>query len=1351
MDWDKLKYTVQSKLAQFASNKKLNQVASKIPSPQVARQRVAQSNPNDYIFNIPRLTKSLQQSPVVQNIKPLNTAIKATDYGANRLGHYIENTYIDPMRDMPKAVQGIVNPQAGEFAGINYGKNTARLFNTARLGVDALGAIPDPTDRLFTGGKALLGYSSAQQDNKSFKDSLEAGLLSATGEKPAGLGDAVTRDPLKRDIGNLAELPIVLVAGFASSRKNAERNMATALKYENQIEELVGAAKNWKILPKEVQIGFLDNLRRVSGDVIPDVVKNKTYIKETKNVDDWVKYTSTYLGSALEAARDPSSLPYFGLSTQEIKRLKTKPKIVDIQRQIENKLGMDVFSVGDDYRVRYYNARDILSDSSLEAMGLPKDVLQEVKGLRNLIDDVREINKLGRNLKTKAQAIEEIESLKTLKAASEDIPSLKTRSFVGSVTQPDINTKQIAEQEYREWQRALVKQEKLGTTSKAVNDLVKQLKDSTDLGSIKNSDNWKDKAKLTLVRETMDRNFEDVMKTDAPAMKKKYLEPVYEAVANETRFLNKERGEIKNLGIKPGSAESAAIQDYGEGILKKDDVIQQFGRTTSKKIFEAEKVLRKKYDTYLEEINKTLKRNGYDPIPKRKDYFKHFKDLGSAIEVYGIPTKQDLLPTDISGLTHSFKPGKSFFSSALPRFGGEYQSDAIRGIDDYLEGASKQIYRTDAIKGLRELDGTIRKKYAGTQELSNFVSDLTEFTNTLAGKQSILDRGAEALVGRNIYRGVNSLRKQTSANMIGANVAASVTNFIPLTQSLATTSKKSFVNAMFDTVASVFKKDDFIDNSDFLTSRVGSDPIYKGKWGKIQDAGGWLFKIIDNFTSQVVTRSRYLENLDNGMSPREALKDADSWAKKAMAGRSAGEMPTLFNSKSLGLLTQFQLEVNNQLSFAFKDIPRNFDKKGTASAMAQLFIYSYIFNNLYEKALGRRPALDPIGVAQQAYEDYTSSDVDTRKATSNLVENTAEQLPFASTFTGGRIPIGAAVPNPFAVLNGESTVTKELMKPVYYVLPPTGGSQIRKTVQGLKAFNRGASKTDSGNVRFAIPQTGANFLRTAIAGQYSTPEANEYFRKGQRPLTENQTKAYESLGMDYYNKLRANQSEKMRVKQQGWFDKLFAPKEEKAVGEYYWFDEKTGDTNKVDLSEVLDMPTNSNYQVAQREKEAFGLIDDVLRLDQKDQQEALGLLGISQGDAYYYDIARQDNDLKHIYVMDEISKLNPKDRSQMLNLLVGLKKEVGNKEILSDKVIDDLYDDGLISKEEKKALKDIVWDKETGKPKVKFTGRGSGAKIKKISFSNVPKTLKISPKKVNLKTSGPEEFRVSKIKFKNTL
>lgn len=634
-----------------------------------------------------------------------------------------------------------------------------------------------------------------------------------------------------------------------------------------------------------------------------------------------------------------------------------------------------------------------------------------------------------------------------------------------------------------------------------------------------NSDNWKDKAKLSYKLNTMERNLTDIIpnKNEAKAVIDTYITPIHVNEANSIRSLNEMRNKIKSFGIKAFSKESELAQKYGEGVITLDE-LKKASPKNWQKIKDVTEYMRKTYDELLNKANEVLVRNGYNPIPKRKNYMPHMGDTELLLKMLGIDNPE--LPTDINGLTGMFTPGKSWFRNALRRKGDKTIYDAVRGFDEYIDGVNKIIYHTDDIQRIRSLEKTLREKYAGTQHLTNLVSELHDFANLLAGKKSTLDRGAEEIVGRKIYKIADTVRKQTSANMVGANVSSALTNFIPLTQSLATTDKESFIKGMAETIANIFKDDGFINKSDFLTRRIGSDKLALSNWQKVGKAANWMFKAVDDFVSQVIVRGKYNEGIKKGLSPEQALKQADEWAAKIMADRSYGSIPTLFSSKTLAPLTQFQLEVNNQLQFLFKDLPREYMQNGVnakavaglGSALAQVALYSYLFNNLFEKATGRRPAFDIIGVIEKTIENSNNPNLNQTEKNKKLLTNIANQLPFSSVWAGGRIPLDTALPDIAGIVKGEKELKPELAKSALTLLPPTGGGQIRKTITGLQTLKQGGVyNKDKTQLKYPVLPTTQNKIRGILFGVSAFPETQNYYNNAEKQLSESQTEAYNKL------------------------------------------------------------------------------------------------------------------------------------------------------------------------------------------------------------------------------------------------
>ena len=669
-----------------------------------------------------------------------------------------------------------------------------------------------------------------------------------------------------------------------------------------------------------------------------------------------------------------------------------------------------------------------------------------------------------------------------------------------------------------------------------------------------------------------------------------------------------------------GEAEdNIRVLEQSQGRLKKRDgktladwrgVVQNLWAENpgldQEKIRDAVQEFRAIYDELFQQMNETRVRNGYEPVHYRNGYFPHFQPGGEGIvalfgKALGIDTSVDNLPTTINGLTHTFKPGIQWFGNAQERLGFNTVYDAVEGFDRYIEGVADVIYQTDNIQALRALGTQIRYR-TGDEEirqrldeawaredlsaqakqdlidsihgelinelyiskkrfaLSNFVVALDEYTNLLANKKSRGDRDMEQRMGRRMYRIMKGLEGRVAANMVAVNPASWLTNFVPLTQGGASLDSGMLLKGMWDTLKAYHTDDGVVDMSSFLTNRRGSDPIVK-TWS--QGASAFLsspMEYIDQFTADSLVRGRYQQNLKHGMSEAAAMEEADAWAAGVMADRSKGAMPTLFGQTNplTKLFTQFQLEVNNQLSYLFKDLPRDMAKKGLAAlcaALLKFFIGAYVYNDVYEYFIGRRCALDPIGILNDTVGDLTGYELpnvvetvvgaargeapsfetekkDAYEAAAGLFGNVAEELPFiGGVLGGGRVPISSALPDwgnvAKAALNDGwsnekrlATAAKELGNPLTYLALPFGGGQIKKIYQGLKAVIEGGSYTvdNEGKPILQYPVFNETqkdtllSLPTALAfGKSALPTAREWAESGFKSLNAKQTACYQGM------------------------------------------------------------------------------------------------------------------------------------------------------------------------------------------------------------------------------------------------
>ena len=743
-----------------------------------------------------------------------------------------------------------------------------------------------------------------------------------------------------------------------------------------------------------------------------------------------------------------------------------------------------------------------------------------------------------------------------------------------------------------------------------------------------NSEQAKDKKGLApgfrYDRETAERNIEDVFpEADAKRINETIFEPVHTQQAKSTRFKNEYRARVRKLDlsrrVKAGDvvSEAHAVQLYGEAmdnirqLTKRPMDAKRDGKTLAeweavvRELWEKNPGIRKEkveravgefrriYDELFTQMNDVRVRNGYEPIDYRKGYFPHFQPgqtdgvlavMGKAL---GIKADVTALPTTINGLTHTFKPGITWFGNAQERLGFNTAYDAVEGFDKYIEGAADIVFQTDNIQRLRafasevryrtsnegvrervdairadesisEQDKELRIKdlYENAKfELSGFAAWLDEYTNLLANKKSKLDRGVESVLGRGFYNAMSWLESRAAANMVAMNPGSWLTNFIPLTQAWGYVSTGDMVQAMGQTIAAMKNDDGFWERSAFLTNRRGSDPLVRTWQGNLSAKLSMPMEWIDTFTADTIVRARYNQNLRRGMLEEDAMREADRFAANIMADRSKGATPTRFQAKNpfTKLFTQFQLEVNNQFSNIFKDLPREMRKRGLqalAWALFKMFFSAWAYNELYEKVVGRRAALDPIDMTNELVGDATGYQLNNvldvafgseagfihegkpagfGNTVTNFLTSTAEELPMVGgVLGGGRVPFSSALPDVSAIwkvatnkeLDSETKNAKlweEVRDPLLYLGLPFGGGQIRKVAQGIYAVAKGGKfyRNNKGELQMQYPvftdegaMTVLRDVQAGVFGRNATKEARDWVQGGFSKLSTKETNAY---------------------------------------------------------------------------------------------------------------------------------------------------------------------------------------------------------------------------------------------------
>ena len=881
---------------------------------------------------------------------------------------------------------------------------------------------------------------------------------------------------------------------------------------------------------------------------------------------------------------------YHGENAGEFKRWAKN----DYEASVENMLGS--------LRVarRYAEARM----RQTQARAVPK-TLEEVKGLYAELKALRRTYEraASKNLLT-AEDNNVLNRLLRGELAPEDVQGMENAKGILAMYEAKADY-DAAAAKIADWRRHQ-KSQKLATADRL----------------LQNADQAKDKAAgIQYSRETMTRNVRDIFpEEDAERIIQTYFEPVRTASANANKLKNQLRGEVKALDLsrkaRRGDAvsEAHAVQLLGEA---QDNIryLEQHPRARDRdgktldewrqivsdlwatspgldkaKIEGAVETFRKIYDGLFEQMNDVRIRNGYEPVNYRQGYFPHFQPgtsdgilslMGKAL---GIDAEVTALPTTINGLTHTFRPGITYFGHALERIGFDTAYDAVEGFDKYVEGAASVICYTDVIQNLRALSEQVRYRTSdeglrervdniraredlterqkeleikeilekGRYSLSNFAVELDEYTNLLANKKSKYDRSMEHLGGRRLYNLMKAWENRVAANMVSVNPASWLTNFGVITQAGAQLKTSSMLKAMWQTLQNYKTSDGIVEASDFLTNRRGSDPLVRSWQQKTSAALSKPMEWIDTFSADTIVRARYMENLERGMSEETAMREADDFAANVMADRSKGAMPTLFEARNpiTKMFTQFQLEVNNTFSYLFKDLPREQRKKGVgalAYALFKFLIGGFLYNEVYEYLIGRRPMLDPLGIVNDTVGDLTGYELNNLvdaatggglikesepesalRSAVNLAVNLGQELPvIGSKIGGGKYAFMNSFGdfgNAIDALDAENKTggqraaqaAQELVNPAAYWLLPFGGGQVKKVWQGINALKRQGSYTADGRLQYPIysDREGdkANAAaRTLLFGKSATPEAQAWVEAGFGALSEKATQTYEAM------------------------------------------------------------------------------------------------------------------------------------------------------------------------------------------------------------------------------------------------
>lgn len=853
------------------------------------------------------------------------------------------------------------------------------------------------------------------------------------------------------------------------------------------------------------------------------------------------------------------------------------------------------------------------------------------------------------------------------------------------------------------------------------------------------------------------RNFKTVFGAQFPAIKNKILDPFDSAkgdfVDMQAQYLDDlDENIVSGLNIKKGSKESALVQKFGEKKITLEEL--QDSSKDWQKIIDADKYFRMKYDELIDAVNNTRKQiypNSPEKlIQKRQDYYRHFKEmnegLGAITNIFGTPASID---PNLAGISDFTTPKSKFLSIAQQRTGDRTEYDAVGGYLNYLRQATYATHMDPQIEKFRKLreqlvtmteQGNVDDIEVG--KLNNFIEYLNDYANALAGKTTPIDRAIQKYIpgGRTAFKALGWLNSRVKANVIVGNLSSSIAQVFNTPQALADMGGTNYTKGTGMALANILNDNSVIKESTFIKERYFNDyaKFDVGLLNNLKKFASWVTGVTDEVATKNIWFGYYQKGL--GEAVQNPVKFADDATRRMVAGRGVGEVPITQTEKTFQLFAPFQVEVAN-LWNVFGDWA-NEGGPTFASKMMKYSVAAFLMNKAAKEIRGSDVTFDPINATiegAQALKEEEDKKIGAMKFGGRILGEVLSNVPLgqtaAATYPEYGFKVGDTQYPTREALFGEGDPTKYgsgllinkgLQDPLYKILSPFGGAQMKKTLDGQKAINRGFSQTESGRVRYPIKGTTSNKIKGALFGQYAVDEGQTYFDTKETPLGPTQSEKF-----------------KQEIDQEGYYKDVMDKRERNRLKEKAKQEGDIDTLRKVGAFEAKELPIpktqeqfNRVYNQALKDVEANQRkIDDLPYSNVDDFDAKYKKMDFEEKIAYsqalverlskdapemasaaeYYNLTRQTNEIKQSLIGEKIQTYGDNQRMDMLKELAGMRRLAGDRMLLSDEIISSLVKDGTLTKNEGNQLKSLKID-ENGQVKVKVTGRGKSAKLKKVKF-----------------------------------
>lgn len=867
-----------------------------------------------------------------------------------------------------------------------------------------------------------------------------------------------------------------------------------------------------------------------------------------------------------------------------------------------------------------------------------------------------------------------------------------------------------------------------------------------------------------------------------------YLAPVMDKFTQQmgdgARWAQGYYKKLDELGIKPGSKDDKLIRQFQnkDGFAK---VASQVGQEKARQLQGAYNTLRQFYDEIYNFINTQRKAAGLSEIPY------HGNDFLSQISSKG----KSIFEATLEG---GVQTTEAISKAISKKQGAKATTGAIESMRDYL-GYAQRAGFTDltakeladfrlalsqnkgipeqALQQLQKIENNI----LGIKDKQPFLEGVTKVIDTLSGAKVLgkasallnqllaLPQGVAA-TGRSFFKGIGS--KEAEQALKQSNFITAIKNRPPRSLRSGGIYNK-YKGLLGDLLAG---------GQDFSNSL-----IFKGFFEQARSAGKSFdeaVKIADDLTPKIVGDRRLAMSPEIYSSYFGNIFGRFTIEPTAAVTRLVDSIGQKKALEVVGTLMSWHLmnDIMEDRVYGYRPFPvdpvewvedfmenyQGSDKKEKSKIKA--------FAGLFANALASVPIASNVFNTAYSIGETTGALPDSRKVFGSADQTWMNVGGLLNPFENYDRPITGN-----AVADAGLNITANLVP---------GLDQLLKTTQAGQSLNRKYAETKAGDPMYQMPTDLLGMGRALTFGQSATNQAQDWFDNDFAPwLTDTQKKALEKLPedqrLDYLKNVQSKNEQLNKLKymnrQVGEGNAL----SNKEINTLFKNQAKPDQTNQVDRSidSIFTKPTSKNEEDENRSLyyemlnagmpisdkdtqlvlfngktanstnindriEVFKTLKSIMRdeyLSDAQKQAIIKASGANENQVEFYTFASKTNDEKLQELLPSLGDLSTPENFKSL---LTMRAKIAGQQGLTPGMIDYLYQNDYIGKDQRDLLKAIDFDEVTQKFFIKKSSKygADGSGSKKLTYSQLLKLFSIDLKELN---SSPTKSSDNYVLFKD--